>query len=417
MRRANLGLARSRKGRSDPACRAANPKKRRRAPIRPTGAALVFVLAWPIAAWAQADSAPPAPPAPLAPPGESQPPASVLDTAAPPPPAAPPVPAAPPPAEAPPAPGLTPAPAPEEWTWLDASHGFLSRGFLWAIVRFDRFFADERDLDLPRARSFVRWRNTLAIRDDGKLPYALDLHVDAVLPSFDRRLDQLRLRFTVATVSPEAVDPLLPPTLRPPDVPYRPHAGLVLSPFESLRAQTDVQTGALLRRPLGWYARTRFRRVQPIGDALVARLALAGFWQTDLGFGTRQELSLEHPLSPWLLLRLAGSSMVAERSRGWEWSSELALLAATWPRTALSLSAAALGTTRAGPGVEVWRVQARARHDVLRRWIFLEVAPEAVWTRGAVGNLQRATAVIVRLEVQFDASSLPSSARAAAPRE
>ena len=271
MRRANLGLARSRKGRSDPACRAANPKMRRRAPIRPTGAALVFVPRVAdrrLAAGRLCSTS-----SPCAPRTTGRVPASgertryrgsaaarsaagPRSTAA---------------RRSTAGPGPTPAPAPEEWTWLDASHGFLSRGFLWAIVRFDRFFADERDLDLPRARSFVRWRNTLAIRDDGKLPYALDLHVDAVLPSFDRRLDQLRLRFTVATVSPEAVDPLLPPTLRPPDVPYRPHAGLVLSPFESLRAQTDVQTGALLRRPLGWYARTRFRRVQPIGDALLAR--------------------------------------------------------------------------------------------------------------------------------------------------
>ena len=95
----------------------------------------------------------------------------------------------------------------------------------------------------------------------------------------------------------------------------------------------------------------------------------------------------------------------------------LALLAAAWPRTALSLSGAALGATRAGPGVEVWRVQARARHDVFRRWIFLEVAPETVWSRGALGHFQRASAVILRLEVQFDASSAPGSARAPAPPE
>jgi hypothetical protein len=357
---------------------------------------LALALALPMAAFPQDAPAAPASPPTLAPPIEPRSPVSPPETTPPPPsPAAPPVPA------------LTPEPTPEERNWIDASHRFLSRGFLWAVIRFDRFFADERDVDLPRTRSFVRWRNTLAIRAGGRASYLPDIRAEAVIPSLDRRLDQLRLRLAVATTPPEAVDPLLPPILRPPDVPNRPHAGLVLSPFRSLWAQTDFQTGALLQHPLGWYARTRFRRVQPIGEAMVARLALAGFWQTDLGLGARQELSLEHPVSPRLLLRLSGSSMVAQRSRGWEWSSELALLTAAWPRTALSLSGAALGATRAGPGVEVWRVQARARHDVFRRWIFLEVAPESVWTRGARGHLRRVSAVIVRLEVQFDASSEP----------
>jgi hypothetical protein len=297
---------------------------------------------------------------------------------------------------------------------MDASHLFLSRGFLWAVVRFDRFFADERDVDLPRASSFVRLRNTVAFRDDGRRPYAPDVHVEAVFPSLDRRLDQLRLRLAVATTRPEVVDPLLPPTLRSADVPNRPYAGLVLSPFQALQEQTDLHVGALLHRPLGWFTRARFRHVQPLGEAIVARLALAGFWQSDLRFGTRQELSLEHPLKPWLLLRLDGGSMVAQRSRGWEWSSELALLAAAWPRAALSVSVAALGASRAGPGAEAWRVQIRARHDVFRRWIFLELAPESVWTRSTQPRLHRASAVIIRLEVQFDASSGPSPSGAGA---
>jgi hypothetical protein len=302
-------------------------------------------------------------------------------------------------------------PSPEEQTWIDASHRFLSRGFLWAVVGFDRIFADERDLDLPRTRSFFRWRNNLTFRDDGTRSYAPDLVGEAVLPNLDRRLERLRLRLELSTVRPETVDPLLPATLHSTDVPNRPYAGLVLSPIVAPRTQVDVQTGILLHglgRPPGWYARARLRNVQPIGDALVARLVLAGFWQTGLGFGTRQSLSHDHPASSWLLLRLSGGSMVAERSRGWEWSTELALLAAAWPRTALSLSGAALGASQVGPGVEVWRLQARARRDVYRKWVFLELVPEIAWTRVAGGHRQRASAVLLRLELQFDAAtSLP----------
>ena len=395
MRGVNLDWTRSWKRTSDRAGLATNGVNERSAPRLLLGAALISALAWPVAAWPQAEPAE-APPAPTVPPSERAPPEGALETV-PSPPALP-----------------APTPLPDQWTWMDASHRFLSRGFLWAVVRFDRFFADERDVDLPRASSFVRWRNTLAIRNDGRHSYAPDIRVDGVFPSLDRRLDQLRLRLAFSTTRPEVVDPLLPPTLRSADVPNRPYAGLVLSPFQALQAQTDLQTGAILRRPLGWYTRARFRHVQAIGDVIVARLALAGFWQTDLRFGTRQELSLEHPLTPWLLIRLDGTSMVAQRSHGWEWSSELALLAAAWPRVALSASVAALGATRAGPGADAWRVQVRARHDVLRRWIFLEVAPESVWTRSSEPNLHRANAVIIRLDIQFDASSGPGPAGAGA---
>ncbi len=301
-----------------------------------------------------------------------------------------------------------PDPAPGEQTWVDASHRFLSRGFLSAVVGFDRIFADERDVDLPRTRSFFRLRNTLVLRDDGSRSYAPDLLAEAVLPNFDRRLERLQLRLELSTVRPETIDPLVPAPLLPPDVPNRPHAGLVLSPIVSSRTQVDLQGGILLhglRRPPGWYVRSRLRNVQPIGDAFVARLLLTGFWQTDLGLGSRQGMSFDRPLSRWLLLRLSNGSMFAEHSRGWEWSSELGILAAAWPHTALSLSGAALGASQAGPWVEVWRIQARARRAVFRRWAFLELAPEIAWTRVAEGHRRRASAVLLRLELQFDAST------------
>jgi hypothetical protein len=369
-------------------------------PGRSAGAALLAIalaLARPIDAWAEETPATPEPPtvpsepesrAPEAPPGTDAPPA--LE----------PGPPASPAGSAPPA----PAPAAPQESWVDTSHDFVSHGFLWAIVSFDRFFADEREVDLPHASSFARWRNVLTLRGSGTVAYAPDLRAEAVLPSFNRRLDRLRLRLTVATTTPEAIDPLVPAALLPPDVPHRPSAGLQLTPLESPKARTDIQVGLLMHHPVGWYARTRFRKIQPIGDGLVARLALVGFWQSDIGFGTRQDLSLEHPLSPRLLVRFAGGSMIAQHSRGLEWSSEVAVLAAVWPRTALLTSAGALGASKAGPGVEVWRLQARARRDLFRRWLFLEIAPEMVWTRRAAGDFRRASAVIVRLEIQFEAA-------------
>jgi hypothetical protein len=312
-----------------------------------------------------------------------------------------------------PTPTAAPTPAAPPEGWLDISHEALSRAFLWPVVTFDQFFSDEREVNLPRARSFLRVRNGFAIRDDGTFSYAPGVLAELVFPSLGRRLDRVRLVF--ASGAPDPRDRLIRGLPRRPDEPNRANAGLRLSLFESVLTQTDLQAGLLFRLPPGWYGRVRFRHAQPLAEALVARFALSVFWQTNTGWGTRQDLDLEHPLLPWLLLRLANSGTVTERSRGWEWSSELALLAADWPRSAVSISAAALGATRVGPVVEVWRAQLRARHDIFRRWIFLEVNPEIVWTRLEGGHQRRVRAVILLLEVQFDASSRRKRPPAAPP--
>jgi hypothetical protein len=294
---------------------------------------------------------------------------------------------------------------------VDTGHAYVAEGLFWSIGRLDQFFADESEVDLPRARSFVRWRNDLTLTDDGSAAFTTGLRAELRIPSLDRRLEALRLVIGAGTT--DALDQLLPgdpraPGVpRAPDAPDRPNAGLKLAIFETLLTQTDVQGGLLFSLPLGWYTRLRLRHVQPVEDVLVARFALSGFWQTNTGWGTRQDANLERQLLGWLLLRLANTGTVTERSRGWEWGSELALLAAVGEATALFLGGGASGASRLGPVVELWRVHTRARRDVWRRWLFLEVEPAVQWLRPPGGGRQRERSVTLRLEVQFDAAARP----------
>lgn len=305
-------------------------------------------------------------------------------------------------------PGAAPAPAP---TWYDEGHAIVSEGLFWSVERLDQFFGDERQVDLPRARSYVRWRNDLTLRDDGTAAFTTGLRAELRIPSLDRRLKALRI--TIAGGTTDALDRLLPGDAPSPDAVNQPSAGLKLFLLDTLLTQTDLQAGLLATLPVGWYARLRLRHVRPVEDLLVARFALSTFWQTPTGWGTRQDADLERQLAPWLLLRLANTGTVTQRSRGWEWSSELALLAAVGQRTALFLGGGPAGATDVGPVVETWKVHARARRDVLRRWLFLEVEPGVAWTRPAGGGRQRERSVILRLDLQFDAAS--RAARAPAP--
>jgi hypothetical protein len=315
--------------------------------------------------------------------------------------------------EEPPTPLLTPTPteapaAPSPLpgaTWFDEGHALVAEGLLLAVSRLDRFFGDERQVDLPRSRSWFRWRNDLKLRDDGSASFTTSVRAELRFPSLDERLRALRL--TVSGGTTDTLDQLLPAEPGTPDTPDQPSAGLKLFLLDTLRTQTDLSAGLLFRWPIGWYARLRLRHNLAVGDLLLARFAVAGFWQTPTGWGTRWDADFDRQLAPRLLLRLANTATVTEVSRGWEWASELSLLAAVGQRTALFLGGGPQGATRLGPSVEIWRVHARVRRDVLRRWLFLEVEPGVAWTRPPGGGRLRERSVILRLELQFDAALRP----------
>jgi hypothetical protein len=311
----------------------------------------------------------------------------------------------------PPEPGPPPGPDTPQG-WLDLGHSLLAETALWPVVRLDRFFSDEREVDLDRPRSFVRLRNDLRLEDTGRVAYGISLRADLTVPSLDRRLRRLRLTISGERAGPldGGLGPVGPVGPDDPDgLPVEPGgqatAGLRYLILDDLFSQTDAQAGVLTRLPPGVYVRLRYRRQVPLGEVLLARGSASGFWQTDTGWGTREDLDLERSLRPRLLLRLANTVTVTEQSRGWEWGSELSLIAALSPRAAASLGGAALGASDAGAAVETWRLLARYRRDVLRRWLFVELEPEGLWIRPPGGGRRRILAFTLRLEVQFDGST------------
>jgi hypothetical protein len=303
----------------------------------------------------------------------------------------------------------TEAPASEEPTpadvpWYDETHAYVSKGLLFGIQRLDQFFGDDRQVDLPRKTSWVRWRNELRLNDHGTTSFSTSARAEIRIPSLDQRLEALRVTVTGGTN--ETLDQLLPGDPASADTPDQPSAGLRYLFLDTLRAQTDLSAGLLFGWPVGWYAKARLRYNQPLGERLLARFALSGFWQTPTGWGTRGDADLERQLAQRVLLRLANTATVTEVSRGWEWASELAVLAAVGQRTALFLGGGPSGATALGPSVEIWRVHAKARRDVLRRWLFLEVEPGLQWTRVPGGARLRERYVILRVELQFEAQPL-----------
>jgi hypothetical protein len=292
-----------------------------------------------------------------------------------------------------------------EDSWVDAGHAFLEQKLFAPVLRLDRFFSDERDLEAERSRSFLRFRNELDVGQGGIRVFSTTIRASLRFPGLAKRLDRLRLDLdgesddTGSALFPNA-DGSPGTTPRPSRV-GRLDAGLRYGIWRGLLSRVDLSAGVLLRLPPGMFTRARYRLALPVDGVFLTRFSESVFWRTDTHFGTSTQLEFERPLGPASLARLWSKGELTEVSRGVEWASELALLRSIGPVRAISVGTGLEGATRSPVGVDKYRVFTRFRRDVWRRWLFAEVEPEVGWPWNPIDGRHRVLAVAFRLELQF----------------
>lgn len=282
--------------------------------------------------------------------------------------------------------------------WFDLPHAFVERRIFDVVNGFDRFFADERDVDKLRSNSFLRVRSEARVDRDGKAVIATSFRADLSLPYLEKRLRRFRVLIEDAgrALGETAVGAPTGGTNGHPD------AVLRFTLLEAIRSSMDLGGGVLLAMPPGLVGRLRFRHVHELGPVAIARFALVGFWNTADHFGSNATLSFEHALAPRLLLRWTNASVITQRSNGFQSGSELALLANVGKYTAITVLGSAAVPSRPELVVQSWRVAARLRTSLYSRWIFGEVEPEVTWPLDAAGGRRAVPAVVFRIEVQFE---------------
>ena len=272
-----------------------------------------------------------------------------------------------------------PVPEVEEHSWFDSGQSYVGRLFFSPVVKLDRFFSDLTELDPERSRSFARLRSAVRFREDGKPEYAFDVVAEAHVPGINGVLDRFRL--ILAGAADSVVDGIYstygstaPFSFR--DTNQSGNAELRFGAYQGLRSSVDLGAGVLVQLPPGAFTRIRYRLAVPVYDRIVNRLSTSGFWRTDTHFGTRIDDALEYPSNPSTMIRLAGSSQVAQlKSRGVEYGAELVISHAYTSTSALALGMDGTGASRVPVAFDRYRVFARFRHDVLRRWISWRWSP------------------------------------------
>jgi hypothetical protein len=308
--------------------------------------------------------------------------------------------------------------------WLDVGHAFIEHRIFAPVLRVDRFFSDERDLEPERARSFIQWRQELRFRQYRSTPsYTTTIGANLKLPGISKELTKFQIEITGQTR--DAFTSLFPGDhASPGEVPTSDtafgtaDAGLGYRLFETVSSTVathgDLGAGVIFRLPPGVYTRARLRFAESLGNHFLTRQVFSTFWRTDTRFGTSAGAEIERPLAFSTLARLSGSSTLTERSRGVEWGGDLSLLGTLRARIGAQLGFGVSGATRAPVDVDVYRFYLRLRRDFYRKWIFLELQPEYGWPWEQGVGRRGTWAVVLRLEVQFQGNEAP---RARAPDE
>ena len=285
--------------------------------------------------------------------------------------------------------------------WVDRTHSRVERDLFGTVVWFDRFFGDERLIVTEQPESLLRWVS--AFRWDQEEHFTFRSTVRASL-----RLPRLRKRWRLVISGetrgdPNAVTPEDPgnPGL---DTGSRVRTGsteLVYDFLRTSRTSLDVGAGVRVKIPPDAFVRTRFQHARPVTLNTLGRFTATAFWDARDGFGESNQVDLERRLAPPTLLRWSNSFEIKEKSNGWTWGTDLSLLHKISTKSAITFSGGASGSTRPAWIAQNYRVLARYRRNVYRKWLFLEAEPDLHWPRKEDGSRKPVWGATLRVEILF----------------
>lgn len=317
-------------------------------------------------------------------------------------------------------PAVAPGAAPEAEAeptgpdWLDSQRAALERRLGGLVDTFDRFFGDERLLDVESPSTRFRFKGFGRYGQDDEFTGGGAVAVSVRLPRMERWLGNFRLivvgenTSTGAPVPPAGnvppggeTTPISPSLIGAPDPSQaRGRAELRFDVIRRGMLVFDTSAGVTFAVPPVPFARFRAHARLQLGAGFVLRATEVLFVEIrGRGAGTNTDLLVERYLGTDVRLRWEGHGVYAQRSRGIEWNT---LVGADWrvhPRTGLYAAVSAVGFGTPAPGLDVWRTWFGVRQDVWGGWIFAELEPEASWPRLAGLPREEVLAVTVRLEV------------------
>ena len=287
--------------------------------------------------------------------------------------------------------------------WADRSHSWVEKGMSGTVVWFDGFFGDDQMLVTGRPESYLRLKGEFRWDEEENSYFRSSVRASLHLPRLKNRW-----HLVVSSESrgdPTAVIPEDPgnPALDPTSQVRTTSTEIVYDIFRTPRSIIDVGAGVRVKIPPSAFARTRFQYARPVGFSILGRFTATGFWDAQDGLGESNQLDFERWLAPPTLLRWSNYFSIEEKNKdsGWAWGTELSLLHKLSPKSAITFSAGVSGSTQPAWIAQNYRILARYRRNVWRKWLFLEAEPDIQWPRKEDGSRGPVWGATLRAEILF----------------
>jgi hypothetical protein len=311
-----------------------------------------------------------------------------------------------------------PDPRASEPGWLNDQRIMVEQRVGGLIDTFDRFFGDDRRLDVEAPSTRFRLKSFVRTSRDRDFAWGGAVSAAVNLPRLERWLGHARLVVVGEGASTGA--PLPPIGKSPLNEDLAPASPVEMAATDTSRQRArtelrfdvvrhgvlifDTSAGVNFVWPPVPFARFRAHLRLGLGSGYVFSATEVLFVELGgRGAGTNTDLLVERFVGRTLRLRWEGHGLYAQHTRGIETSS---LLGAEWkvhPRTGLyaGVGCSAFGTPE--PGLDVCRIWNGVRQDLWAGWIFAELEPEVSWPRLPGEPRHQVPAVTFRLEVLIDA--------------
>ena len=296
------------------------------------------------------------------------------------------------------------APAATDNGWVDRTHSRVEEGLFGIAVWFDRFFGGERMVLAGRPEAYLRWKNELRWDEEEQSSFRSSVRASLRLP---RLKDRWRLVFTSESRGdPNVIIPEDPgnPGLNPASNVRTSATELIYDIFRTTRSVLDAGVGVQVKIPPNAFIRTRFQHARPLALDTLGRLTITAYWDAQKGFGESNQVDLERWLAPPTLLQWSNSFTIEEENKenGWAWGTQLSLLHQISPKSAITVAGGVSGSTRPAWIAQDYRVFARYRRNVWRKWLFLEGEPNIHWPRKEDGSRTPVWGATLRAEIVFE---------------
>lgn len=284
-----------------------------------------------------------------------------------------------------------------EDTFWDRSHAALSQGVCWPSRWVDSFFSPDDSFD-GQPGTLVRLIGGHGWRDDGTSFSDSQVKARVVLPGTEERLS---LIFTGDEDQLEDNTELGRDPSRERDQSGF-QSALRWAARNSRRINLDADVG--IRSGFNSFTRLRYRYRKPLSDhGLWFRFTQEGVWETDRGWRLVSTTEFDRPLTDQVKGRLSASATWSEQNiddnRGVFVNQGAALFVQFNPRAGATIYSNVESVTRPQHRVEAYRMGARYRHSVWRKWFFYELEPFVNWPKE--NDYQPISGIVLRLEIQM----------------